>query len=609
MRIARVLFGWTGIAAIALAACAASTAQAGKKILRLKFDAAVGEAPSPDAEIMALFGAETGKTLYAWVKELREAADDPQIAGAAMIVEEPAMSMAQLEELTRAIQHFRSKGKKVYAYSDGFSNRSYALACAADHVTLAEHSEVGILGLFAELTYYKGLLDKIGVEADMLHCGAYKSALEPFTRTEPSKEAAENVNWLLDGMYSRWLQLMADGRKQSVEQIKAAVDAAPLNASESLKRKLIDAVGSYDDFRASLKKEYGDDVEVVKRYKAKDALELDMDNPFAIFSMLAEMMNQKTDHTKPGVALIYITGPITTGKNEPGFFGGESNAGSTTLRAAFNQALEDDAVKAIVVRVDSPGGSALASDIMWNAAVRAGKAKPLVVSMGGVAGSGGYYVAIPGETIFAEESTITGSIGVVGGKMVLKGLFNEKLGITTAEFTRGKYSGLMSTMRRWDESERAKITGYMNEVYEQFKGRVTQSRGAKIKGDLESLAGGRVYTGRQALEKGLVDRMGGLFDAIEYAAGKASLKEYEVYTLPKPKDFGEILREAFGKPGEDEYEVSARPVQTILLRAAEPMLRELAPAAIRRVARGLMKLTVLDQERIGAFMPFEIEIR
>lgn len=506
---------------------------------------------------------------------------------------------------------------------DYAGNGTYALACAADHITLAEHSTLAIVGLHAELGFYKGLLDKIGVEAELLHCGAYKSAHEPFTRTEPSPEAAENVNWLLDSIYERWLELLAEGRELPVSAIRAAVDRAPLLADEALELKLVDQVATFNDFRKLIRDKFGDDVEVLKKYPAKPKLEIDFENPFAVFQRFAEklteMMEEAGEPPKPGIALIYIDGAIWVGKSDAGPFGTGEVAGSTTLRAAFNQAREDESIKAVVVRVDSPGGSALASDIMWRAASRCAREKPLVVSMGNVAGSGGYYVSLPGDPIFAEETTITASIGVVGGKFVWRGLMEDKLGITTTEFDRGAHAGLMSMNRKWTAAEREWMGNLLNRIYEQFKGRVRQSRGDRLVGDLEEMAGGRVYTGRQALELGLVDRIGGLTEALECAARKAGLEgtDYEIYVLPKPKTFGDFLAMLLEEETEDEWEISTRLIHAAtlpagtdsLLRAAGPVLHGLAPERLRAMRRVLLEATILQQEHVGCFMPFDLTIR
>ncbi|MBU0618502.1 MAG: signal peptide peptidase SppA [Planctomycetes bacterium] len=609
-RMARRYVSWT-LLIVGATFLLPQTALAARKVLRVRLDGPVLEAPDENAQLLGLLfsGSET-RTLYDTVRTIEKAAADDEIAGIALIIEQPQMGFAQIEEVTRALQGFREAGKKVYCYMDYAGNGSYALACSADHITLAEYSVLGIVGLHAEASFYKGLLDKIGVYADLMHCGAYKSALEPFTRTEPSPEAAENINWLLDGIYERWIEMLAEGRGLSAWEVEALVDRAPLEADESLEHKLVDAVGSFPDFKKLIYKEFGQDVEVVKKLGDEGGFDLDLENPFAIFQMFSEMLDKRREPTKPGIALIYIDGGIIVGKNDSGPFGG-GMAGSTTIRAAFEQAYEDESVKAIVVRVDSPGGSALGSDIMWKAATRCASEKPLIVSMGNVAGSGGYYVSIPGDMIFAEETTITASIGVVGGKFVWNELMENKLGITTTEFDRGKHAGLMSMNKCWSEGEREWMTTYLNSVYEQFKGRIVSSRGDRIKGNLEDMAGGRVYTGKQALELGLVDRIGGLSDAIEYATEKVGLDEYEVYVLPEARDFTDILALLMDEETEDEWEISLTPRASSdpLLRAALPMLKDLAPHRLRSIAQAFRNLTTLSHEHVGCFMPFDLTIR
>ena len=601
---------------LSAALLAPTEARAEKSILRLVLDGPVLEKPDDSASLMTLFGEAEVRTLHALVKTIRQATCEPDIHWLALVIEEPQINLAQIEELTRALRAFQAKGKKVFCYMDSANNATYALAAAADHITLAETSELEIVGLHAELLFFRGLLDKIGVEADMLHCGAYKAALEPFTRTEPSPEFAENMNWLLDGIYERWLQLLATGRKLPVEEVKKLVDAAPLSSERALAAKLVDEVATYAAFKDRLHKEFGQDVEVLKKIEDVDKVELDTSNPFTLIPQLIEMFQSaaETDE-EPAVGLIYIDGGITTGKSDDSPFGVKT-AGSTSLRAAFEQARQDENIKAVVVRVDSPGGSALGSDIIWNAATRCAAEKPVVVSMGAVAGSGGYYVAIPGETIFAEATTITGSIGVVGGKIVWKGLFQDKLGITTTELDRGAHAALMSTNRKWSDAERTFMLDYVTGIYDQFKGRITKSRGPRIKKDLESIAGGRVYTGAQALELGLVDKLGGLTDALDYAAGKAGLgRDYEVRQVPKAKgleQFLALLSKLSGEDdSEDEYEVgvTARVSADPLVRVLLPLLRNLAPVQLSEIVRGLQNLLVLDREHVGCFMPAVPRIR
>ncbi|MBI5863402.1 MAG: signal peptide peptidase SppA [Planctomycetes bacterium] len=325
---------------------------------------------------------------------------------------------------------------------------------------------------------------------------------------------------------------------------------------------------------------------------------------------MEKLFGPKEDDGKPAIGLVYLEGPITTGKSEPGMFGGAS-AGSTTLRAAIDKAADDSDIKAVVLRVNSPGGSALASDIIWKAATRLAKAKPLIVSMGAVAGSGGYYVSIPGDTIFAEECTITASIGVVGGKMCWKGLWEDKLGITTTEYSRGANADIMASTRKWSDAERSKMQAYMDTVYGQFKGRIKSSRGDRIKGELDDMAGGRVFTGKQALERGLIDRLGGLNDAIHCAAEKAKLKDYRVAVLPKEKDFGEVLKMLMGQPIEDEYEVALPRLGRAAGLVGEmlPVIEQLSPGKSASLVRFLTQLSIIERERVTCWMPLEVRIK
>ncbi len=602
------------VCAVVVAAAGAFTpaAFAQKRLLRLMFEGPVTESPKAD-DFALLLGGEQARSLKQWVDMIDRAAKDSSIDGAVMFIREPAVGLSQVEELTRALKRFRDAGKKVWCYMDYAGNAGYALACAADHITLTEASELNVLGLHAELMYFKNLFDKVGITADMMHVGDYKSALEPYTRTEPSEEAAKQVNWLLDGIYARFVSLIAEGRGLSEEQVRQSIDSAPLMAAEALERKMIDAVAPLPEFKKSIQKEYGKEAALVMDYgDKKPDIDLQLDSPFAILQTFKEMFAPAAEDSKPGIGVIYIDGVIIPGESEEGFLGGAASAGSSTIRSALEKARTDENIKAVVVRVNSPGGSALASEIIWDAASRCAGEKPLVVSMGDVAGSGGYYVSVPGDVIFAEKTTITGSIGVVGGKLVLNGL-TDWAGLTFTEFKRGKHADLYSTNRVWTEPEREIVRDYMLKIYDQFKQRVKQSRGDKIKGDLESLAGGRVYTGQQALENGLIDQIGGLADAMAYAAKKADLSgKYEVYVLPKSKGFMDILAEMFGQSTDDPWEVRSGVKlfgDDAMLQRFLPILRQLAPQQAAQAVEGLHKAMLLNREHVGLFMPLDLNIR
>ncbi|MHC4066966.1 MAG: signal peptide peptidase SppA, partial [Planctomycetota bacterium] len=316
----------------------------------------------------------------------------------------------------------------------------------------------------------------------------------------------------------------------------------------------------------------------------------------------------------PSVGIVYVEGVIMPGSEDPSPFGGGSGAKSSSIRKALNKAAKDDSVKALVLRVDSPGGSAMASEIIWNATQRVAAKKPLIVSMGNVAGSGGYYVSCGADAIFADEATITASIGVVGGKLITTGLW-DWFGVDWKEYKRGQNSGIMSTSHRFSEEERARVLRWMNEVYDVFKGHIAAARGEKLTKPLDEMAGGRVYTGKQALDLGLVDRLGGLDDAIKYAAAQANISDYETRVIPKPKNVFEMMMEGFmgGEEDEEDVGVGAKAplfsADSPLMRDLIPMLQRLDPQRARAVLRTLQRLELLHNERVLTVMPTEIVIR
>jgi protease-4 len=315
------------------------------------------------------------------------------------------------------------------------------------------------------------------------------------------------------------------------------------------------------------------------------------------------------------VAIVYVEGPITQGESPESLFGGESGAGSTSIRRALEKAGGDDSVKALVLRVDSPGGSALASEIIWKATQEVARKKPFIVSMGNVAGSGGYYVSCGAHTIFADDTTITASIGVVGGKLVTSGLWNWA-GVNWVPHQRGKNADLLSSAKKWDEQQRQRIRKWMDDVYTVFKSRVVAGREKKLAKPIEEMAGGRVYTGKQALDLGLVDKIGGLDDAVKFAAAQANLGDYEVRVIPKSKNLLEMFMEAFTGKQEDEDQFSLSASTRTLLQADSPLmqsvlplLQQLDPQRTQAVWRTLMRLELIHREGVITMMPEELIIR
>ena len=308
------------------------------------------------------------------------------------------------------------------------------------------------------------------------------------------------------------------------------------------------------------------------------------------------------------IGIVYVDGGIVPGKPEENPFSQETEAYSTPIRRALDKIAEDKNVKAVVLRVNSPGGSAVASEIILNATMRVKAKKPLVVSMGDVAGSGGYYVSMGADTIFADASTITASIGVLGGKFATTAMWN-KIGITWDTNRRGANAGLFSSDAVFSSAERKKMQGWMNDIYGVFKGHVVSSRGKKLKKPIDDMAGGRVYTGQQALELGLVDKIGTLEDAIRYSAEKAKTKDYEVRVYPEPKNFVEALTEAMSD-GDRDFNHLTVPTSSItparavsLLDIALPYLKGLDCQRLTTVKAALRQLDLLQQERVMLVMP------
>ncbi len=572
----------------------------------LHLDGPVTETPSADD-----FPLSGGKSvaLRDLVSRIDKAAKDPAVKGLVLLVDGAAIGTAQKEELRQAMARFRAAGKEIPAHVDSCSMGEYALVCGANRLSAVPTADLWITGMHGEAMFLRGLLDKLGVQPDFLTCGAFKSAAEQFMRKQPSPEADAMQNWLMDSIFDTYLRLIATGRNVDVAKAKAWVDAGPYTAGRAKDAGLIDAVEHRQEFEAHLKSQFGSDVVFDRKYGEKQAPKIDFGNPFAIFKLLGEAANEAKSKksTKPSVAVVYVDGAINLGSGGGSLFDAAGGgAYSTPLRKALNEAARDDSIKAVVLRVDSPGGSAVASEIILDATRRVKAKKPFVVSMGDVAGSGGYYVACAADTIFADESTITGSIGVVSGKLVTNPMW-EKFGVTFKSYQRGANAGMLASDHPFTPEERKRMQAFMDEIYEVFRGHVKAIRGDKLKKPLDDISGGRVYTGRQALELGLVDRIGTLDDAIRFVAEKANLSDYEVRALPEPKNFIEQILEASSGGKEDKHHLetaASRPrIGLSLIDVAMPELKHLDPARLRLVRQALRQLETLHREGVSLSMP------
>jgi protease-4 len=580
-----------------------------------RLDGAITERPA--GEELPIFD-QPGVSLKDLIERMKKAAKDQGVKAVVVVAEHPEFGPGQVEELRQAIDAIEKAGKDVYVHADSATMGTYLLYCSATRLSMSPTADLWLGGIHAETPYLRGLLDKIGIEPDFMTCGEYKSAAEMFMRTGPSKPADEMMNWLLDGIYGSWVKQIAESRKMDEKQVREKLDVGLYSAEKAKAAGLIDAVEHRQDFEAMLKQKFGADLTFNRKYGKPADKQFDMSSPMAVFKIWAELLagSKEKKPTGPSVAIVYVDGLIIPGSAKPSPFGGGGGiAFSSDVRRALDKALEDDNVKAVVLRIDSQGGSAVASEIILDATKRVAAKKPFVVSMGNIAGSGGYYVACGADTIFADETTITGSIGVVAGKFVTNPMW-DKLGITFHEYNRGKNAGLLATSKKFDDEQRTQLKSWMDEVYGTFKQHVTEARGNRLKKPLDDIAGGRVYTGRQALDLGLVDQIGTMDDAIKFIATKANLAEgYAVRVIPEPKNFIEMLVEGMSgeKSADDTKHVFAgsprmklslpRNGSGSITALALPYLQQVDPSRVDVIRSSLQRLDVLQNEGVLLAMP------
>ena len=483
------------------------------------------------------------ETLKSKLDRIKKASTDTNVKGLILEIDGLSVGWGKLDELTEALNNFKKSGKKIYSYLEAGEMKDYLLALSSNKVILPESGWLMLTGLRAEVTFYKEMLEKIGAQADFLKVGDFKSAIEPYTRTTMSESSRKQMESMLDDFYEKSIvariQQERGDKKWAVEDIRKIIDNGPYTAKKASELGLVDLVGYFPAVTEAFKKELKvDEIALLKDYGKDKVDEIDLSNPFALLKLFGTP--KIISNSKPKIAVIYASGTINTGKSESSLLGSES-CGSTSMIQAIKQAENDKSVKAIVLRVDSPGGSALASDLIWAELMRC--KKPIIASMSDVAASGGYYISMAASKIYAEPGTITGSIGVFGGKINMGGTY-AKLGITSEVITRGANANVFSTTNSFSKSEREAMTKLIDDCYDQF---ITKALiGRKKAGNnldrktLESLAGGRVWTGRQAKENGLIDELGTMQDAVKMAAKLGGLvgdTEPELLLLPKGKSF------------------------------------------------------------------------
>lgn len=478
---------------------------------------------------VGLFGKKR-PTVIDLVTDIRRAKDDRTIRGMLLRIDDFDMGFAKTQEIREVILDFKSTGKEVIAYMESGGNKQYYLATAADEIVLMPTGYLLLTGLAAQVTFIKGTLDKLGVVADLEHIGDYKSASDLVTRKSMSPAHRKAVNSLLDDLYDQMTRGIAQGRGWTQEKVKSVIDQGPFTSTEALRAGLVDTLLFYDETEKLL----GED-----RRPATHPL------AGGLGSMQEAKISLKTYHNQrdhryswtipPKIAVVFATGAIFSGQSGSDFIMGDV-MGSETIARAIKTAREDSRVKAIVFRVDSPGGEGIASDVIWREISLTKGKKPFIVSMSDVAGSGGYWISCAADTIVSMPGTYTGSIGVVTGKLSLEGLY-QKIGFDIETVKRGKHAGFFSTVRGFTDEEREVVRRQIKEFYSDFVQKVADERRMSYQ-EVHAVAQGRVWTGSQAQQRGLVDVLGGLDVALAIAKEKVGLAqddEIRIVTYPKRK--------------------------------------------------------------------------
>lgn len=450
---------------------------------------------------------------------IEKAKNDDKIKGIYLNFSSVNAGFSQIEEIRNKLLDFKESGKFIYSYTDSYSQSAYYLASVSDKIALNPEGIIELKGLSAEIMFYKGLMDKLGIEAQIIRHGKFKGAVEPFMYNQMSNENREQIEKLLNSISDYMIDGIATEREGvTSEEIHKMINNMYLSsARKCLESGIIDKIAYQDQILSDLEDKSEHEITLTDYMKVK---------------------NPKTSVSDNKIAIIYATGEINTGK------GSYNTIGSETTVDAIREASEDENVKAIVLRVNSPGGSALASEIIWREINLAKQKKKVVVSMGDYAASGGYYIACNADKIFANNSTLTGSIGVFGIVPNTKNFLNEKLGVYIETVKTHKHSDIANGYRKLSDDELNVIQNSVEDIYETFITHVSEGRGIPVR-KVDEIGQGRVWSGADALSIGLIDEIGGLEDAIASAADLSDLEDYRIITLPKKTDMFEEFIESF----------------------------------------------------------------
>lgn len=506
------------------------------------------------------------------IGKINKASEDPAIRGIFLNLSSVGAGMASIQEIRDELLEFRKTGKFIYTYGETFTQGAYFLASASDKIFLNPQGLIDFAGLRSEQWFFKNAFEKLEIQPQVIRHGKYKSAVEPFINDKMSPENREQIKVLLDGIWESMKNDLAKTRNIQPSEIQAMCDGLMIrNAQSALNNHLVDSLLFYDQVLDYFK--WKQDTSIVGN-KELSFVKLSKYSP-------SEWKKGERTWSKPKVALIYAAGGISGGK------GDDESIGSDALAETIRNARKDTSIKAIVLRVNSPGGSALASDVILREVKLAKKEKPVVVSMGDVAASGGYYIACAADKIYAQPNTITGSIGVLGVFFNARELLKNKLGITIDTVKTAIHADFGSAGRPMDAAEMAVVKQMIENIYEVFIGHVSEGR-KMTKEAIDNIGQGRVWSGMDAKTIGLVDALGGTKDALDAAAKLAKLEKYRVVELPEHEDpLVELMKNLQEETMARIFGKSAVGIETVYLQKAKE---------------------IIEFQGIQARMPFQISI-
>jgi protease IV len=563
---------------------------AGKKAVSVTIAGTLAER----GESMSLFSTKRS-SLKDYLDVFRRVRDDGNVRSLVVRFSTADFGLGMAQELRAAIEDVRSKGKKVYGVIEDDSQVSYLVATACDEIILPPSADLMLYGVKADAYFFRSLLEKIGVSAQIIHVGQYKSFGEMFTEDDFTTPARANMDEVVGDIYSHMVDVISKARKMEKAEVEGILNRGPQTAEEAKAANLIDRIAYADELQQELTKS-GMEVVEESDYSDQKTSSKTSGADLGLFSMLSMLSKQQASDSAasahPQVAVVYAVGPIMLGGKEGMSLGSSEEIYSEDFIEMLEEIRQEPKIKAVILRVNSPGGSAFASDLIWRKLQELKKSKPVIVSMGDVAASGGYYIAMAGSKVFAQAGTITGSIGVVGGKLNLGGGY-EKLGIRKTTISRGEYANLFSETANFSPHEREAIEKMMRRTYDDFVSKAATDRNLP-KEKLNELAQGKIWLGERAKSVGLVDEVGGINSAIQEAKKTIGLRQDEKVSLvPYPKHVGlfDLLQKAFGGA------VTAN-------SGFEPMLGALSPQVVRVLSYGHAVARMFHRERVLTVMPF-----